>query len=174
MRSGNTCVTGATVTLLCPNNQILSNGKCTCSGSNYIVNGTCATCPNLTYYNVTSQTCIMCLANCEVCFNFNSCSACKSGYYYNQTSNTCQISRTCLDNQILTNGMCNCADGLFEVNGVCGKCLAGEYYKASTRTCEKCVISCLSCTDSVSCASCLPNYVFNAGLRRCVPLCGAN
>ncbi len=174
VRSGNTCISDPSVITSCINNQILSNGKCTCSGSNYIINGTCSTCPNLTYYNVTSQTCIMCQANCEICFNFNSCSTCKSGYYYNQTSNSCQISRVCLDNQVLTNGMCDCAPGFVEVNGVCGKCLAGEYYNASKKTCEKCVSSCLSCTDSFSCASCLPNYAFNSVIKKCLPVCSTN
>jgi hypothetical protein len=64
-----------------------------------LVNGSCTTCPTQTYYNSTSQTCIHCLTNCDVCFNYSSCGQCKKDYYYNQTSNLCVFNRTCTDNQ---------------------------------------------------------------------------
>ncbi len=138
------------------------------------MNGTCSTCPRFTYYNITSQTCIMCLNNCEICFSFTSCSTCKPGFSYNQTSNTCQTDRTCLDNQVLNNGVCQCNTGFVEVNGVCGICLAGTFYNPTTKNCEKCVLGCLSCSNGASCTTCLPNYLFTSSLGYCAPICGAN
>lgn len=141
---------GGNVCAFCPLNSIPSNNQCICRlGYSRYANGAAClkSCPGGTFL----------LPN-------GSCVACPLFQGYNTRTQRCQ----CLAGYVLNaDGLCvrNCPYGA--TLSATGNCDCNLRYYPANGVCLSCPNTCLSCTNSTTCLTCIPGYNLVAG--RCVP-----
>ena len=71
------------------------------------------------------------------------------------------------------NSCLSCHDFRTLDNGMCLECRSGRYYNTSSKSCESCHSSCLTCTggDSLSCISCQTPFSLHISTRSCRKCC---
>lgn len=155
---------------------------------------TCAnTCPLGQYGNSTSRLCETCTGYCLTCSNSTYCLSCTSNFLLNGAcvaANLCPA-RQYADMSTLSCKSCSaiCLTCNYK-SSLCtscfvnssfpylldGNCLANcplVYYYASlvTGSCQQCAIPCSTCSDAITCLSCLDGYIYSSG--KCSGSCQA-
>ena len=137
-----------------------SGGRCYKANPDY---SPVLTCPDQTFYDSVSNTCISCYPGCSKCTSggMNGCSECPSGFVLKNGACTCEsweildpVSNTCISkfSQLFFLNLqcylvnCNIADcdtcALFTDSSnvttlICAQCSAGFYYLSSSNTCTQ-------------------------------------
>ncbi len=94
----------------------------------YLSNNLCiSSCPNYTYPNTSTLSCLPCVDPCLTCTTKSTCSSCVNGYFYYQ--------QACLT---------TCPDGYVGIALVCQPCTS------PCRTCTNSTSTCLSCLSGLS------------------------
>ncbi|KAL4499147.1 hypothetical protein ABPG72_017049 [Tetrahymena utriculariae] len=187
------------------------NSSClTCSGSSIFECNSCKAgtyldksknncvtqCPSKYFRDSTSNTCLECIENCDVCSDFKTCSKCLGGFFlfygqcldqcptqYFNDKNTQQCSscskncQTCFDST--SNGCFTCISGTFKNsdNNSClyeTECPSGKYPDLNTEKCESCFSTCTECDgkDENQCKQCIEGRLFYKG--ECLKECPSN
>ncbi|KAH0576118.1 Cysteine-rich membrane protein 2 [Spironucleus salmonicida] len=129
------------------------------------------------------KTCVKCDAPCTSCSAEDVCTACKDGYVLtNSTCTVCQenITENCICGSAKNCSTCDLTDiakcgscsGNFQLSDskICETCKPG-YFASNTSplTCEKCPITCLTCTNAATCQTCQNgNFLLNSVCIPCV------
>lgn len=94
-----------------------------------------------------------CPLNCQSC-NGPSCDTCNPGFTFDSGVCVCGTNcQSCLNN---TNNSCSeCITGSLNCSG----CAAGYYLSATS--CLPCLSICQSCTNNISCSSCIPPFILD-------------
>jgi hypothetical protein len=141
----------------CPSKQIYINNTClpchyTCSQCIALTNTDCTSCELEYFQNTTTNTCMACPLNCQICNSTLRCSSCNSGYYLDYTY-ACDACPT---------GVLTCTMSSI------GLCQTGYFLSNVGYThCAACSsLWCQECTNSTTCTVCIQGYLSN-GL--CLP-----
>lgn len=126
----------------CQPNSAWNGTQCVCRTGFYSISGVCSQCSSNSQY-IRGQ----CVCNFGYYGNGLTCSAC---YYSCGTCNN-SLSSSCLT--------CANASYVFS-NGVCTikQCDSGYFQNTTTQTCQKCIDYCASCTDSITCDTCISGF----------------
>ena len=116
------------------------------------------------YGDPVTRECKSCPSTCPTCLAYDNCLTCDSGLYLSYGS--------CVSECILSDAVANyaddatmhcviatkCASGTFGSNATkecVSACPAQMYGNSTTKTCENCPSTCLSCSNSTYCSSCV-------------------
>ena len=148
---------------ICGSNQFLLGNICynTCPQNFYGFNGTCVgNCPE--NFSIFDNMCV-CL-NGTFLYDSNCVSACPTHYYVND-SNSCvecnSICNTCFGPDDMKCLSCNSSQYLMQdsIYSTCVSLCPNYYYlNNETKSCLKCVDSCVKCTNKFECLVCNPYY----------------
>lgn len=126
------------------------------------------TCPDGTYPNAATESCLACHFSCSACSSFSVCTACGplSNRYLNGSS--CLPLPGFFENGANQAGQCpnNCATCTSASS--CTECQGGFYRTGSA--CIGCISNCQTCVNGLSCASCSLGFRLTAG-STCTYVC---
>ncbi|KAL4449882.1 hypothetical protein ABPG74_015001 [Tetrahymena malaccensis] len=159
-------------------------------------NSCASQCPSKYFGDNSSNKCLECVENCDVCSDNKKCQKCLSGFFlfygqcldqcpeqYFNDKNTQQCSscskncQTCFDST--STGCLTCIPRTFKNsdNNSClheTECPSGKYADFDTKKCEPCFSTCAECTgkDEKQCKQCIEGRLFYKG--ECLKECPSN
>lgn len=104
----------------------------------------CDTCEVTTYDSDGFGLCLNCIANCLTCNNSLNCTTCIANMQFSATFLVCQ----CIGNFYYNNDLKTCVTD----------CPVGTFKNLTSKICQTCPNPCRTCTDGISCDSCLTGY----------------
>ncbi|KAL4493393.1 hypothetical protein ABPG73_007200 [Tetrahymena malaccensis] len=128
-----------------------------------------------TINNISQKYCKQCQILCKSCSNGTTCDSCIDGYTLdsNKQCQSCHIScQTC--DGLLNINCITCANAYFiQTNKICvPNCDQNQYAdtinNSSQKYCKQCQILCKSCSNGITCDSCIDGYSLDSN-KQCLP-----
>jgi len=125
-----------------------------------LITGNCVNnCPDGYWADSSTNKCILCDPRCKLCQNLKKCLSCKNDFYYLKETNEC---------------LSNCPKQYYYNWEIPDLKLNSKIIKItdSVRTCEKCEIGCLMCSNSKDyCFACDINFFLLFEQNKCIENC---
>lgn len=154
-----------------------------CKPGLVLLNGICQNSCPLAFFRDANNICQRCIGFCDICSDSTSCTTCSSGYFLHPSRQLCSLTRFCNDGFRQENGIClpcavsgcrecntnrftcsSCTNPLLNVDQLScvTTCPAGRFRNGNN--CDRCPITCATCTDVNNCTSCATRFMLNGGL----------
>ncbi|CAD8079131.1 unnamed protein product [Paramecium sonneborni] len=123
------------------------------------------------YYQLSLNTCLLCVSPCLYCSSQSVCTSCVDGYYLSSSSSSQSSCLTCTSpclNCINTSTQClSCVSiNMVIINQTC-TCPSNYYMNSTLTDCIQCHSTCLTCTNSNDCCLITEFKIFDSVSNNC-------
>lgn len=135
-----------------------------CTGSTYLLNGACSTCPQYCLTCISSTYCTACLTSTYAYYQNLCYKVCPTGSYNSNGCLPCN-STSCVACLNSANNCSSCKTPylLNYPNQCVLQCLSGYYEGSTTKSCLACISPCATCTSATNCTTCITSlYLYSS------------